>query len=404
MELASRALSRHTDASLDVWVLDPANLTPYYCLTLCEALAGIGDRVRFITSPFRYDPGLTAPENVEIEHAYFRLLRWLQTHGGKIVRRGIQGIAYPLDHRKLLRRMKTGSPDVLHIQWSRLPVFDRPFISAVQKKGIPVIHTVHDVEPLFSGGISKLGEIYRLADALIVHTQNNAYELRERYPDIDSQRIHVIPHGPLQGDNVPAGATQELARQKLGLPLDAPVALYFGGIRPYKGLDVLIEAFPQVSQQLPDAWLVIAGRPAEKSDEPNLTPLQKANTRNQVNFDFIPNDQVWQYYLAADVVVLPYRRITQSGVLLSAMAHGRASVVTAVGGLPEVVTENTGWVVPPEDPPRLAAAIVEALSDRAKSLEKGAAAREDVNTRYSWRQIAQQTHDLYQSVIHMAKL
>lgn len=381
-----------------VWLLDPANLTPYYCLTLAQALAEAGDQVHFITSPFRYDPGLAPPAGVVVEHHYFQRFRWLQQRGGATVRRAIQAFSYPLDHRRLLNRLRRNPPNVLHIQWSRLPVFDRRLVAAVREAGVPVVHTVHDVEPLFAGGVSKLEDVYSQADALIVHTEQNARELAERYSSVDPKRIHVIPHGPLQAEHIPAEADQRSARESLGVPKDARVALCFGGIRPYKGVDLLVQAFPKAAAQLENAWLILAGRPVAKTDKPDLSPLDQAGAHYLANFDFIANDEVWKYYLASDVVVLPYRRITQSGVLLSAMAHGRASVVTAVGGLPEVVAEQTGWVVPPEDVDALAEAIVQALTDRPKTLEMGQAAKSRVNSKYSWATIARRTHDLYASL------
>lgn len=389
------------DHSLSVWMLDPANLTPFYCSALCSALGDNGDRVRFITSEFLHDPDFQFPRSIEVDYHYFRHMRTLQRRA-PILRRVWRGVSYSFNHASFLRKAARQRPDVIHVQWSRLPIFDYRLIKRLQKLGIPVVHTVHDVEPLYSrsGGASSLEQVYHACDGLIVHTEANRNELLERYRSVAAERIHVIPHGPLQAELCPAGATQAQARSELGIPVDAPIALFFGTIKHYKGLDVLIDAFAKVHPSLPSAWLLVGGHPAGSSDVPDFSPLAKAKAAWRADLGFIPNEQVWRYYLAADVVVLPYRNITQSGVLLAAMAYGKACIVTAVGGLPEVIdASGAGWVVPVEDSAKLAEVMHAALAQRAVTQQKGTLAKEFVERQFSWKTIARLTHQLYQQVI-----
>lgn len=393
-----------TDASpLSVWILDPANLTPFYSLALGKALVSQGQRVRFVTSKFLYDPNLAIPSGIELDLHYFRAAERYDRIGAW-PRRIYRAWRYPRDHRRLLRRIEFGqieNPDVIHIQWSRLPRFDRRLVQRLKSMGIRVVHTVHDVEPLYKGaaGMSSLGLVYAECDALIVHTHANKIELVGRYPSLNPDRIHVIPHGPLQADDGPRDGTKTHARSELGIPPTGRVALNFGSIKDYKGIDLLIAAMPAVAKRVPDAFLLLAGRPATPADVPDLSLLRQARIGFRADFDFIPDKDAWKYYVAADVVVLPYRRITQSGVLLSAMAFGRPSIVSNVGGLPEVVRAGeTGWIVPAEDLEALTAALVDALADPARLERMGRQARRDAESRFSWDAIGQATTSLYRSL------
>jgi glycosyltransferase involved in cell wall biosynthesis len=386
---------------LSVWLVDPPHLTPWYDAALAGALAAAGANVRFLTCPFRLDESLEDPPGVTVEHHYFRRVGDLAQAKNGLVRRVARAISYPLDHRALVSRAKRDRPDVVHLQWSRLPRFDLGFIKRLQGLGTRVVHTVHDVEPLYrgSGGRSALERVYAACDGLVVHTRANQRELAERYPAIRPERVHVIPHGPLQAETTPPGATRESARAELGLNPTAPVALFFGVIKPYKGLDLLVKAFEKVVETIPEASLLIAGKTDTPADRPDLSLLEKVPGRVSARFDFVPNRDVWKYYLAADLAVLPYRCITQSGVLLSTLAFGRPALVTRVGGLPELIEpDRTGWIVPPEDPGALTAALTEALRDRDRLTRMGSAARAAVEGEYSWANIAEKTLAMYRSL------
>ncbi len=155
------------------------------------------------------------------------------------------------------------------------------------------------------------------------------------------------------------------ARDVLGLPAEAPVLLFFGLIRAYKGLRTLLEAMPRVVEERPDVRLVVAG---EFYDDmaPYRGLIRQHHLENHVlvRSGYVPNEDVARYFSAADVVVQPYVRATQSGVAQVAFHFDRPLIVTDVGGLPEIVPhEKAGLVVPPEDPPALAAAIERFFAD-----------------------------------------
>lgn len=386
-----------------VWVLDPANLTPFYSHALSGSLADAGIDVRFVTSEFHYDAGSTSPPSTfPIDIDYFKRFKALQTRCGSMIRKLTRAAFYPFGHWQFLRRVRAEKPAVVHLQWSRLPGFDLKLIQKLQAAGVRVVHTVHDVEPLYrgSGGRSALGKVYATCDALIVHTHANATELIARYPRISKEKIHVIPHGPLQAETKPADATRASARKALGIADDVPVALFFGTIKRYKGLDILIDALPTVIAKFPKCCLLIAGKPGGPADVPDLSPLKRLGADIRTEFGFIANADVWKYYLACDVVVLPYRNITQSGVLLSALAFGRPAIVTRVGGLPEIVEAGqVGWVTPVENSSAVAEALIDAFANLPRTHAMGERAAIVVERDYAWSTIGRTTRALYERLL-----
>jgi glycosyltransferase involved in cell wall biosynthesis len=380
-----------------VWQLDPAQLTPYYNIALCDALALAGCRVRYITSRYLYDDSLPLTGSFQQDELYFRGLEHTWLVEFPRLRRLLRGISYPLNHWQVLRQARRKRPDIIHIQWSRLPRFDRWLIGQVKSLDIPVVHTVHDIVPLYAPEASTdpLHAVYREVDAIIVHTEANRRDFLQIYPDVAPERLRVIPLIATPNTAIPADASRGLARQQLSLPDNKCVFLFFGSIRAYKGVDILLPAFAQASATHPDLHLVIAGRPETAEDK---ALVADALPHVDVYSGYIPYEDMWQYYMAADVVILPYRAITQSAALLSAMDFGRAVIVTDVGGLPESVDGN-GWVVPKEDVDALAATMVEAASNIERVRLMGERSLALVQQKHSGPVIAKWMLRVYEEVL-----
>ncbi|MBN2472687.1 MAG: glycosyltransferase [Anaerolineae bacterium] len=379
---------------LDVWLLDPAQITPYYNRALGEALAAAGCTVRYITTPCLYDPGLPPPRHVTQDHHYFRVLNHRALLRLPALRRALRAASYPLGHARLLARLRHHRPDIVHLQWSRLPRLDLPFIRALKRAGLPVVHTIHDTNPLYAydSEASPLGAVYAAADALILHAEANRADFLTRYPAVLPEKTHIIPHISIHNHAIPPDASRAAARKRLGLPAEAPVIGFFGSVKRYKGLDVLVEAFARVRAARPDAWLLVAGQP----DGPASAGLLRGITaapNTLVRDSFVPYDEVWQYHLAADVLAFPYRYVTQSGALITALDFARPAVVTRVGGMPELV-EGGGWAVPPEDVSALADALLEALAHPALDA-LGLRARANMQAICAPEIVAGATLDLY---------
>ncbi|RKY93584.1 MAG: hypothetical protein DRQ01_04415 [Ignavibacteriae bacterium] len=148
-------------------------------------------------------------------------------------------------------------------------------------------------------------------------------------------------------------------KEELGFNKDSIVLLFFGYIRKYKGLDILIEAFPKIHSDIPEARLLIVG---EFYDKPGLylDQIKKLGIEDKVKVvnEFVPNEDVAKYYEVSDVVILPYRSATQSGILNVAYGFNKPVIVTDVGGLAEFVNEGkTGFVVKPNSPDAIAEGV-----------------------------------------------
>jgi glycosyltransferase involved in cell wall biosynthesis len=176
------------------------------------------------------------------------------------------------------------------------------------------------------------------------------------------------------------------------------VVLFFGLLRPYKGIDTLLQAFRRVE----GAELWIAGNPRM-----DLAPLRDlaAGAPGTVRFlpRFVTDAEIPAIMRRADIVVLPYRDIEQSGVLYTALAFGKPMVLTAVGGFPEVAGEGAARLVPPESPGDLAAELADLVADEAARRELAEAAARAAAGPYSWDSIAERTLDLYGDLLETTR-
>ncbi len=384
---------------LSVWQVDPAHMTPYYNIAVCDALAQAGCRVHYVASTYLYEKDLPFTNNFEFQALYFRGLTHPRLLNYPHLRRLLRAVAYPFGHWQLLRQLRRAQPDILHIQWNRLPKLDAWLAQQVKEIGIPLVYTIHEIVPLFAPNTppSHFLPIYQMADVLIVHTEENRRSFMDTYQDIAPTRLHIIPHIALEDPYLPADASIEQARQVLNLPADAMILLFFGVIKPYKGLDCLLKAFAAASQQVSTLHLVIAGHPENPLDKALLVEFGKQHSNVTLRLEYIRSTEKWQYHLAADVVIFPYRQIYQSGALLNAMTYGKAVIATNIGGLPETVDGN-GWIVPVDDSDALADAMIQAASNRDQLVKMGQRSREIIDQRHSSRAIAQKLLEIYHSV------
>ena len=195
-------------------------------------------------------------------------------------------------------------------------------------------------------------------------------------------RIRYAPHPVYDSYGLPMDQAE--ARRRLGLPENVPLVLFFGLIRKYKGLDLLLEALAQTT----DIHAVIAGECYEPwEDYQNIISANDLGDRVHLFTDFIPAEQVRFFFSAADLVVQPYRSATQSGISQIAYHFEKPMVVTKVGGLPEIVTDGvSGYVVAPE-PDAIAAAMRDFFENkRATGMQAGVRKEKK---RFSWENLVE---------------
>jgi glycosyltransferase involved in cell wall biosynthesis len=232
--------------------------------------------------------------------------------------------------------------------------------------------------------------VFGRMDAVIAHTEHGARRLREEV-GLDPGRVRTIPHGAFDyltrlPDEAPLPAELERA--------EGPVILFFGLLRPYKGIDTLLRAFRRVE----GAELWVVGNPRME-----LGPLHllAAEASGRVRFltRFVDDAEIPAIFRRADVVVLPYRDAEHSGVLYTGLAFGKPMVLSAVGGFPELGEEGAARIVEPEDPEALAAVLSELVGDEGARAELADAARAAASGRYSWDAVAAQTLALYRELL-----
>jgi glycosyltransferase involved in cell wall biosynthesis len=387
------------DAATRAVVFDPGHFTPYYDDSLCRALGAHGAEVRLITSPPLFE-AVEPAGHYRVDRLFFRLVggplkAWLQRR--RHARRMLKAVSYPLGLWRTWRALRGGPPGAFHVQWALAPALDGALMRALGARGWRVVFTAHD--PLPGAGRRLAHRQWRWllgqSHAVIVHTPQQRQRLADAYPSI-SGRISVIPHGGTAFP-LPSAADQARARRDLGLALDRPLLLFFGMIKPYKGLDYLVEAMPRVLACFPRAVLVVAGEPLMGlgSVRRRIAALAIGHAIS-LRPGFVPGGEVAGYMRAADVVVAPYLEVGASGVVAQAQGHGRAVIVTRVGGLPEFAErDGSGFVVPPRDAGALAEAICRALAEPARTAEMGRRARRRIERENRWSDVARETLALY---------
>jgi D-inositol-3-phosphate glycosyltransferase len=382
-------------------VVDPGSFTAHYDANLCHALADRGHEVALDTSEFLFE---TVPPlgGYELRNTFLRLLqRRPALASWAPLRRTVKAGLYPFEMLRWAATVGRELPDVVHLQWSLLPFWDRRVLARLQRHGARMVLTVHDVRPLPDSGGTAVGNagLYRRVDALIVHSNYSRERLLAEF-DVPRQRIHLIPLGGPGGYVLPS-VPRAAARAQLGLRDDAVYLLFFGLIKGHKGLDLLLEALATARRSAPNLRLLVAGEPiqrwsryARQIDRLGLGDIVDLHLR------FIPSELLPAYFSAVDLVVLPYRETFQSGVALAAYAYERPVLATAVGGLPELIDEGTtGFLVPPNDAGALAHALATAAADPNRLRSMGTAAGERSREVHDWARIAARHEEIYREVV-----
>jgi glycosyltransferase involved in cell wall biosynthesis len=359
-------------------VVDPSAFTPPYDHALCAALARQGADVRLQTSRFAYGP-VAPPVGYERCERFYRRGR-----GGPRSRRRFAAKLVQHVPDMLAYRRAAAAADVAHFQWLTVQPLDVHLLPRAR----PLVLTAHDVLPREPrrGQLGAQRRLYERVDAVVVHSEHGRARLVEQL-GVAPAKVHVIAHGSFE----------HLAHSPRERPLPpelaavkGPVVLCFGLLRPYKGIDVLLEAWREVD----GAELWIVGMPRMDID------ALRASAPPSVRWvpRFITDDEIAAYFRRADLVVLPYREIDQSGVLFTALAFGVPLLLSAVGGFPELAAHGAAALVPPGDPPALAAELRRLLADDAARERLAAAARAAAAGPYSWDAIAGEHLALYGSL------
>lgn len=367
---------------MKVQLVDPSAFTPPYDRALAAALARNGAEVELLTSRFLYGP-VPPAEGYRVDERFYRrsAARGLDARA-RVPFKAAEHVA------DMLRFRREAEADVLHFQWLTMPALDAHLLPPPR----PRLMTAHYILPPrpSAGQVRGARRVFGRMDAVVAHSEHGAARLRDEV-GLDAGRVRVIPHG----------AFDYLTRlpQEASLPAElegaeGPVVLCFGLLRPYKGIELLLEAFREV----PGAELWIVGNPRME-----VEPLRRlaAEAPGRVRFvtRFVEDAEIPAIFRRADLVVLPYLDAEHSGVLYTGLAFGKPLLLSAVGGFPEVAATGAARLVPPGDVPALAAALRELTVDEAARAELAEAARRAAAGPYSWDEAARLTLELYRELL-----
>ena len=375
-----------------------------YALGLAVTLISQGVAFDFIASDELDDPELRRSPLAR----FFNLRKEMRSNVSA-VRKAVRVLDYYL---RLIVYAATAKPKLFHILWNnKFAILDRTLLMlyyrALRKRIILTLHNVNagqrDGNDNFVNRLT-LRIQYLLADHLFVHTEKMRKDLRNSF-GIPDKNVSVIPFGI--NSTVPnTDLTTLEARQRLGLAGSHKVVLFFGNIAPYKGLEYLIDATALLAQRSADYRLVIAGRP--KNCEAYWEEIQRRLSNRELRsyvtqrIEYVPDADTEIYFKAADVLVLPYVHIFQSGVLFLGYNFGLPVIASDVGSLREDIVEGkTGFVCKPKDSIDLAKEIERYFS--SELYRRLDARRQEIRAfaseKYSWTKAGQITRAVYTDLL-----
>jgi glycosyltransferase involved in cell wall biosynthesis len=374
----------------------------HYAFALSMALNSMGVRLDVVGGDEIDSPELHATRNLRFVNFCSK-----QKTNASIAEKIWNLLVY---YAKLIRYAAQANPRILHILWNnKLEIFDRTILMLYYKtRGKKIALTAHNVngarrdakDSFFNRATLKIQ--YRLCDHIFVHTKKMKTELCQDF-QVAEEAVTVIPY-PINSAVPDTELSSDQAKRHLGLRDHERVILFFGKIRPYKGIEHLIEAFKHLSSTDSGSYrMLIVGEP-DKGEKEYLQEIcrsvEGAFDQNQVilRFEFIPDEDLEFYFKGADVLVLPYREIFQSGVLFIAYRFGLPVVATDVGSFREAIVEgSTGFLCRAGDPADMARSIEKYFaSDLFKTLSLSRRSiKEYADANYSWGTVAELSCEAY---------
>ena len=307
----------------------------------------------------------------------------------------------------------TGKQNILHLHWTHGFIIGSTALKTMLKglrflaelivlkiKGVKIIWTIHNLVE-HERRYSKLELFFqRIAvifyDHLIVHslyaqrTVLETYRLSSKF----KSKISIIPHGNYI-DSYENRISREEARDKLLSKGERLFFLYFGQIRPYKGVFKLIETFQKINHS--NICLFIVGKPINEAVKDKLCKLIYPNSKIYTVLNFVPDNEIQIYMNAADVIILPYRDILTSGAVILAMSFGKPIIAPAIGCIPDVLDNKGSFLYDPLNKEALLKAMKQTLNANLKKMGKH---NIELAKQFQWGKIAKKTHEVYSECLN----
>jgi D-inositol-3-phosphate glycosyltransferase len=389
--------------ALSVAVLTGGGDKPY-ALGMAAALTSVGIHVDFVGSD-----DLSVPELLANPRLNFLNLRGDQREDASTKAKVLRVLKY---YARLIGYAAKAKPKLFHILWNnKFQLFDCTLLMLYYKLlSKRVVFTAHNVNAgKRDRNDSRLNRIslkiqYSLCDHVFVHTDGMKSEMTSEFR-IPESKVSVIPFGI--NNTVPSTSLSSAeAKRQLGTSGGDRAVLFFGNIAPYKGLEYLVSAFAELLNKDRSYRLIIVGKP--KGSEGYWKQIHQRIARSGIGdrvierIEYIPDEETELFFKAADVLILPYTRVFQSGVLFLGYSFGLPAIASDVGTLKkEVIEGQTGFVCKPQDSSDLASKIDKYFrSELFRNLEaRRAEIKAYANERYSWDKVAAVTTSVYSRLL-----
>ncbi len=363
-----------------------------YSLFLCDELIDQGVDVSLV---------MTEDRNIGVESKVkiFRLMPSKSLHKSKVKK----AFYFPKYLLRIVKLINKGKYDIIHYQFFRLKSIECIFFFVLKFLNIKIFHTAHEVLPTNNYKLESIYDkiIYKLSDVLLVHSERNKNDLIKYYR-VAPEKVFVIPMGGARFYKEEEEINTETARERLKIDLSKKVILFFGAIKLYKGLDVLLRAINHYDKN--DLVLIIAGAFDSKELEAEIiSAIKNVNKNVQIitKFGYVKPSEIPIIFSASDIVVLPYKRITHSGVVHLAYSFAKPVLATKVGDFEDTIKHHkTGILIEPNDDRELLDAIIQITSGSLDLKLMGKYAKELNDREYSWAVCAGRLKERYTSFIN----
>ena len=313
----------------------------------------------------------------------------------------IRGIRFVKAIFNSLRDAKAKKYNVLHANIYHFSRLELLILQLFKRNGFKIITTIHDVEDFQKYGATinstKYLKFEKLIDRIIVHSDFAKKSLEKYFKHFPPDHIHKVPHG--DSDFLySAKCSVSEARKKLNLPAEKQLILFFGQIKKVKGLDVLLKAFALLRKKNANVQLLIAGQTWKMEEEEFLAIIKENKMEDDciLRLEYIPNDSIPYYFKATDVVVLPYRKIYSSGVLIRSLDYGAAIIASDLAVFKDIIIDSeNGILFQTENHEDLCSKMLTLLSDNLGAEKLRLAAKKTADEQFSWKLIGEKIKEVY---------
>lgn len=300
-----------------------------------------------------------------------------------------------------LRDAKAKKYNVLHANIYHFSRLELLILQLFKRSGFKIITTIHDVEDFQKYGTAIKSNKYlkfeKLIDRIIVHSDFAKKSLEKYFKHFPSSHIHKVPHGDTDFLYT-ANCSVSEARKKLNLPNEKQLILFFGQIKKVKGLDVLLKAFALLRKENANVQLLIAGQTWKMEEDEFLSIIKENKMEDDciLRLEYIPNDLIPYYFKAADVVVLPYRKIYSSGVLIRSLDYGAAIIASDLDVFKAIINDGeNGTLFQTENHEDLNNKLTALLADSLLREKLRMAAKKTADNQFSWKLIGEKIKEVY---------